>query len=56
MKIVMLLFFTAAIAIIAVGTANAQSAAKPKKVEYDAKLAKKLGADEHGMRSSGLRG
>ena len=51
MKIVMLWFFTAAVTIIAVGTTNAQTAAKPKKVEYDAKLAKKLGADERGMRS-----
>ena len=41
----------AAIAAFAVVFVNAQISEKPKKAEFDAELAKKLGADKYGMKS-----
>lgn len=43
------LFAIAALTVLAT-VSHAQDAAKPKKAKFDAKLAKKLGADERGMR------
>jgi uncharacterized protein YciI len=36
---------------IAISTGYSQAKAKPTKVKFDAKLAKKVGADDYGMRS-----
>ena len=51
MKLLKYLFVLVAVVTLAGLSASAQTTEKTQKPKYDAKLAKKLGADEYGMKS-----